>query len=261
MSRRSARALLLFFLTALAAAHDTWLQADPGHAPGSARRLSLTSGMAFPALDYAPLPERVERVWGGAPGAERPLAAPHRGAQALVFRAPATPGASAWAVQLKPKTLSMESAEVAHYLDEIHAGPELRRRWEQQPEPRHWREQYIKHAKALVSAAGSCASLASRPLGLGLELLLDTDLCALKPGDTLPVRAVQNGAARAGLVLSLVAAGGREIASRVTDAAGRAEFHVPSAGPWLLRATDLRPSALPGLDWQSDFTTLTFDLR
>ena len=261
MSLRWALALLIGLLSGPALAHDTWLQADPGDAPGTARRLNLTSGMAFPAPDYAPLPERVERAWGGAPGAETPLPVPRRGAKALVFRAPAIPGAAAWAVQLKPKTLSLEAAEVVHYLDEIHAAPELRRRWEQQPEPRHWREQYTKHAKALVGAAGSCAPLASRSLGLGLELLLDIDLCALKPRDMLPVRAVQNGAGRAGLALSLVAAGGREVASQTTDATGRAEFRVPAAGAWLLRATDLRPSTLPGLDWQSDFTTLTFDIR
>jgi len=44
-------------------AHDTWLISGRGSVPiGAVVTLDLTSGMEFPALDYAIEPERVEHV-------------------------------------------------------------------------------------------------------------------------------------------------------------------------------------------------------
>ncbi|MDP3859888.1 MAG: DUF4198 domain-containing protein [Stagnimonas sp.] len=250
--------LLLLAVAAPLSAHDTWLLADPAGVAGIPRQLALSSGMAFPKPEYAPLPERVERAWGGRAGAWQALPPPKRGAHALVFRPPAVAGPAAYAVLTLPKQLDMDLAEVEHYFDEIHAGPALRQHWQQQPEPRRWREQYRKHSKALVTVAGQCPELGEQALGLGLELLLEGDICALRPGEPLRVRALQGGVAKAGLSLALVGAGGREQANVSTDAEGRAQFRLPAAGAWLLRATDLRPATVPGLDWQSDFTTLTF---
>jgi hypothetical protein len=33
------------------------------------------------------------------------------------------------------------------------------------------------------------------------------------------------------------------------------------AGKWLLRGTELRSSNKPGIDWESDFTTLSFAVQ
>lgn len=258
MSRITALALLLL-IAAPSHAHDTWLLP----AQGAPDRLQLTSGMQFPQPDYAPRADRVERAWGGAEGRVAPLPKPKRGAQALEFRVSASSAPAAWAVQLRPRTLVMDQAEIGHYLDEIHAAPELRARWQQQPAPRRWNEEYRKHAKALShGVADHCPTLAAQPLGLGLELLIDADVCALRAGATLPLRALDAGAPKPGLVIALVGTGGREVAHAATDAEGRARLSLPSAGRWLLRATDLRPASAdrPELDWQSDFTTLTFEI-
>jgi uncharacterized GH25 family protein len=48
---------------------------------------------------------------------------------------------------------------------------------------------------------------------------------------------------------------------RTTDASGRVTFTLSKAGRWLLHGTDLRPSKRAGLDWESDFTTLTLSVR
>lgn len=258
MTRLAALALLLV-MAVPARAHDTWLLP----AKGAPERLQLTSGMQFPQPDYAPKVDRVERAWGGAEGRVAPLPKPKRGRQALEFRAALGSAPAAYAVQLWPKTLVMDPTEIGHYLDEIHAAPELRARWQQQPAPRRWNEEYRKHAKALWhGAAGPCPGLAAQPLGLGLELLIDADVCALRAGATLPLRVLDAGAPKPGLVIALVGADGREVAHVATDAEGRARLSLPSTGRWLLRATDLRPATAdrPELDWQSDFTTLTFEV-
>lgn len=48
---------------------------------------------------------------------------------------------------------------------------------------------------------------------------------------------------------------------KTTDERGRVTFPIPKHGRWLLRATDLRRSSKPGADWESDFATLTFEVR
>ena len=257
--RRIAALALLLATTAPLRAHDTWLLS----APDAPTRLQLTSGVVFPRPDYAPKVDRVERAWGGSEGRVQALRKPHRGTQALEFQTPPVAEPAAYAVQLWPKALVMDDGEIAHYLDEIHAGPELRARWQRQPAPRRWNEEYRKHAKALLRGdAESCPTLAAQPLGLGLELLIEADLCALAPGAALPLRALQGGAPKPGLVVALVGDDGRELAHASTDAKGRARLSLPSSGTWLLRATDLRPAPAnrPELDWQSDFTTLTFGI-
>jgi len=48
---------------------------------------------------------------------------------------------------------------------------------------------------------------------------------------------------------------------QTTDGEGRTSFRIKRAGRYLIRATELRPSTRPDLEWESDFTTLTVEIR
>lgn len=246
-------ALGLLCVSGLLSAHDTWLETGQGKA---VNQLHLTSGMAFPVLDYAIKPERVARAWGRTAKGEIELPKPVRGRHALMFRQGADAGS--YAVQLAPKTLELDADKVAHYLDEIHASEALRQRWRDTPEPRRWREEYVKNSKTLAARGAACATHFGDVLGLGLEIVPEVDPCLLPPGGMLTVKVLDRGAPKPAVMLALVAAGGREVAAFPTDAEGRASFTLPRRGRWMLRATDLRPASDPALDWQSDFTTYTF---
>ncbi len=245
--------LLALMLAATSlAAHDTWL-ADDGKGA-----LHLTSGMAFPALDYAIKPERVAQTWGRVGTSDVTLEPPQRQKHSLRYGAPTAKGeAAAFAVQLKPKTLELSEREVEHYLDEIHAAPALRELWSKAAVPRRWREEYVKHTKTLVPNPSGCGPLFAKPLGLDVEILPERDPC-LSQGGAISIRIVRGGVPVAGLALAAVDARGQERFSNTTDAEGRVQLPPLAPGRWLLRATELLPSAREGLDWQSDFTTLTF---
>jgi hypothetical protein len=198
----------------------------------------------------------VARAWGQTLQGEITLPPPRRQAHALVFAAPKASGL--FAVQLAPKALELSEDKVVEYLDEIHASAALRQTWQQAPAPRRWREQYRKHSKTLSAAGGDAARLYGQVLGLGMEVVLETNPATLAPGAPLHIRLLQQGVAKASLPVALVGEGGAETAVATTDAEGRALLVVPKPGRWLIRATDLRPSQQPGLDWESDFATLTF---
>ena len=243
-------------------AHDTYLVAARSFVdPESSMRLDLTSGMAFPALEYAIKADRVQTARGRLGGATFALAeAP--AAKSLAFTAPvAGPGVATLWVELAPKGLSLNEKQVREYVEEIGAPDSIRAAWEK-GKPKRWREIYTKHAKAFV-AVGKVAGDRSwaEPTGMSFELVPENDPTALHAGDALTVRLLERGEPVAGLAVGLVHAGGAKGELRKTDAAGRVTFRLDKVGRWLLRATELRASARQGTDWESDFTTVTFEVR
>jgi hypothetical protein len=254
-----------------AAAHDTWLV--PGRAslpPGVDATFALTSGGAYPALESAIAPERVVAARVRLGGRTAALPAPTKGARALRFRVPLRqPGVATVWVSLAPRTLTLDSAAVMHYLDEIAAPDSVRLAYLRQlpvDGRRRWRERYAKHAVAHVLVSSPLRprppadSSWARPAGLRLELLPLRDPTALRAGDTLAVRLLRRGAPLAEAAVSAAGPDGRALAARRTDEEGTVAFVLPSAGRWLLRTTDVRRAERGG-DWASDFATLTVAVK
>lgn len=96
---------------------------------------------------------------------------------------------------------------------------------------------------------------------MSLEIVPEKDPTAMRPGDELLVRVLRNGRPAAAFAVGLVRQGDAHGVLQSTDDQGHATFPVGKAGRWLLRATDLRRSTKPEADWESDFTTLTFEVR
>ena len=266
--RRSTRFLAFTFAAVLtgsaARAHDTWLL--PGkfrEAAGRKVELALTSGMAYPANESAIDPARIERSGVRLAGKTATLVVGEKGKDALHLAAalPAAGVATLW-VELHPRTLDLTPEQVEEYLAEIGAPSSVRERYLSAPAPRRWRETYTKHTKTFVrvgepSSDGSWAE----PIGLAFELVPESDPTGLKPGQDLAVRLLRDGKPAAGLAVGLVREGSGEAVMRTTDFDGRASFPLAMAGRWLLRATELRPIDGKDVDWESDFTTLTLEVR
>jgi len=254
----------------LALAHDTWLRSDTGTvAPGTRVTYHLTSGEGFAADDLAVDAKRVvdRGVWlGGRRLSLDPVAggpAPGKPGALLLRATLSAPGvAIAW-VRLAPRRLTLDSAKQVEYLDDIHAPESVLAPWRAKPAPRAWREEYTKHAKAVtrVRAVGDTSDVRDTtwavPVGLGLEIVPERNPTRLYEGDRLTVRVLRRGAPLAGLPLGAERDGGTPSEWQTTDASGRATFTLAKPGRWLLHGTDLRASRRAGLDWESDFTTLT----
>jgi len=232
-------------------------------APGSAVVLDLTSGMAFPALESAIKAERILRAKARLGGTTWSIEARKAGPKSLrlTVRLP-RPGVAALWVELAPKALELTPEQVEEYLAEIGASPAIRSAWGEAGPGRRWREVYSKHAKTYVRVGepGSDRSWAE-PCGLGLEIVPEADPTALRAGGELPVRILRDGKPFPSFPVGLVREGEAQGILQTTDAEGRTTFHLDKAGRWLLRGTDLRRSAKPGTEWESDFSTLTLDVR
>jgi uncharacterized GH25 family protein len=256
--------ILTLALSLPALAHDTWLLARTSAVqPGTPVTLELTSGMAFPAPETAIKPERIARAAVRLAGNTSDLEDRHAAAKFLQLKAqPSKPGIATLWVELAPKSIDLTPDQVKEYLDEIGAADAVRQAWAEMPEPRRWRELYSKHAKTYVRVGEPEGDRSwAEPVGMGLEIVPEKDPTALRPGEELPVRVLRNGAPFPSFSVGLMRQGDAHGILKTTDDQGRAVFRLDKPGRWLLRATDLRRAGKPEADWESDFTTLTFEVR
>ena len=257
-------ALLALALAMPALAHDTWLLPRRASVPpGTTVTLDLTSGMAFPANETAIKPDRVGRAGLRLAGETADLKDRRSASKSLQFTArPSRPGIATLWVEFAPKAIDLTPDQVEEYLDEIGASEEVRRAWGQAPEPRTWRETYVKNAKTYVRVGEPAADRSwAEPVGMSLEIVPETDPTALRAGDGLAIRVLRGGQPVSGFSVGLVRQGDAHGTLKTTDADGRASFQLAKPGFWLLRATDVRRSSKTEGEWESDFTTLTFEVR
>jgi uncharacterized GH25 family protein len=257
-------ALALAVLLSSTEAHDTWLLPDKFDvAPGATVTLDLTSGMAFPKLESGPKPERVQeakcRLAGQTIEFTQKIAGPN--SLQLKGELPQAGVATLW-VKLPSRTIDLKPDEVEHYLTEVSAPDSLRKQWTDMKEPRRWRESYTKHQKTFVRVGDPKTDRSwSEPVGSFLEIVPEADPTSLKPGDEFPVRVLKNGAPLAVFALNAVSAGEEKGETKQTDAEGRVRFRLNKGGAWLFRGTDIRKAIASDIDWESDFVTLTLEVR
>lgn len=254
--------LVVAFALGDAAAHDTWFEPRPSARAGEAR-LALGTGNRFPRQEFsvgeASLQQRGCVTRDGA-ATRLALDAVRDTGPALLMRVRRSQSGSAlscWAQQ-QPFELEIEPDKVAVYFQEIRPNDAVRAAWtEMQSRGVRWKERYTKHARIELPGR-SVSGVSSQPAGMGLEILLDGTNAAPRAGDTVGFQVLRDGQPLPDLAVEL-----RNDLSPLgfwgrTDAQGRVSFRVPLAGGWLLRGTDLRPSATVPDTWESRFVTLAF---
>lgn len=261
--RLSAVSMLIAALCSCALGHDTWLIPDRfAVARDSVVNLDLTSGMAFPALETSIKPDRIDRALCRLAGRTFELKDYSPAPKSLLFKAQLSePGIATMCVELKSRALVLTARLVNEYLDEIGAPDSIRQQWASAKKPRRWREEYTKHSKTFVRVGDPQSDRSwADPVGMQLEIVPEKDPTTLRPGDELALLVLKNGAPLAGIAVGIVSAGDAKGKIHKTGADGRAMLRLDRAGRWLVRVTELRKSSKAGIDWESDFTTLTFQV-
>lgn len=262
--RRLAVALAAALLSATAAGHDTWF-VDQGRSERGERLLALGSGNAYPVMETAVPVQQLEQSGCLVAGGRREslrwvMDAP----QALVMRTArpvaATAGVNCWA-QLAGIDIELDDAIVEPYLDEVQAPASVRERWAaQKARGLRWRERYVKHLRIDLDGEGAAALAAAAVDGLGMDVRLEAAR-PLRAGQPLRLQVLRGGRPVPGLAVELRHSDGAPGLWRRTDGAGQLEIALPDAGRWVLRATQLQPSASDPDRWESAFVTLAFAVQ
>lgn len=253
-------AALLILVASAAAAHDTWvLPARPAVPRGSEVSLDATSGMSFPALDFAIQPDRISVARSRLAGktAEIPRRTGAKHSLKLAVRPQGEGIACLW-IESKPKSIDLKPNEVREYLEEIGALDTVGKEWSAAGSTGRWREIYTKHAKTFVAVGAAEGDRSwAEPAGMRLEFVPEADPTRLQAKGDFSVRLLKEGRPLPEFPVGMVQAGQKTGEVRKTDANGRVSFTPDKKGWILLRATDLRRAGSPEADWESDFATLT----
>ncbi|HEY6219255.1 MAG TPA: DUF4198 domain-containing protein [Gemmatimonadaceae bacterium] len=256
-------------------AHETWLQPVNFVVDAPAPQIvRMTSGLGehFPSPDSAIEPDRVTQagVWLGL--LKYRLIRPVKTEHELEFTwLPMRTGLAAIYVSLAPKRLELPDSLIEPYFMEIGASSELRKQWADIPGPKRWRESYEKHAKTYVRIGndpltpvkvGKDSVAPWRPqVGFPLEIVPESDPTQLRVGDTLWTHVIFKYIRQANFTIAIYrdSAGKAEYVN--TGRTGRVAIPLTTAGNVLLAGVNLRRVREPGLEWRSDFTTMTFQVR
>lgn len=126
------------------------------------------------------------------------------------------------------------------------------------------RERYSRRAKSLIQVGTQTAAnqaIATRPIGLKLEIVPDRNPYALDASRMLPVHVLYNGRrlANATVKLTNLDNDAKPVALATTDRAGRARFRIPAQGKWLLNVVWGEPvTGNAKIDFDTTFSSLTF---
>jgi hypothetical protein len=125
------------------------------------------------------------------------------------------------------------------------------------------REFYSRRAKALIQvgrAGAADGALATRPVGLTLEVVPLRSPYALGPDHKLPIQILFEGRPLPGALVKLtrLESDARPLQTARSNDRGRVTFTVPQSGSWLVNVIWTKPIAHRDADFQTTFSSLTF---
>lgn len=249
-------------------AHDLFLIPEAAAPdPGATIRVALHVGEVFPGEPVDWRPERAREFFqldgkgrtdlDGRKASGQPLM------PSLTVR---SPGSTLVALVTEPSYIEIAAPAFRDYLkaeghDDI---LEMRAKLRQEKSP--GRERYRRWVKTLVNAGGEASDVALKNLNLTIEIVPEAQPGAVRPGGSLPVRALFEGTPYAGGKLCATHAGFSTKPDTYAwcgrlDGAGRASVPIEAPGWQLLRITRMRALAGDGrADWVSYWASLTFEV-
>lgn len=239
-------------------AHDLWIEPSSFRpAVGERVDASLRVGEHLAGDPMPRIPTLVERfTLGNSPLVGRPGADP--AGSAVV----AAPGLQWIGYQSKPYPMAIEAAKFDAYLKEEGLERVIAARAKKGQSAAPGRERFYRCAKALLNVPGATGS-ADVPLGFTLELVPRKNPYALRVGDALPVTLTYRGKPIANVLVVAMSKHAPNKAVRArTDVRGRVSLPLHERGFWLVKAVHMEAApADAGVDWESWWASLTFDLQ
>jgi hypothetical protein len=171
------------------------------------------------------------------------------------------------AVELRPRPIELSAEDFNEYLAHEGLNHVLQAREKAKKNDDLGRELYAKFAKSILHLGSPEEEVATKPIGLKLEIVPQRDPASVSPGEKLTLKVLFDGKplsnAQLGIV-SDVAPGnaveeGEPYLTTLTSFEGIASIPISSPGTWLVRLVHMIPAGdgKPH-DWESFFSTLTF---
>ncbi len=248
------------------AAHDTWLVPKQFVVePGKPVQVALNTSEAFPTSEAAAAPDRIASFEAVTVGGRVAVAGYRAEGKSLVAEVTPGPGLTLVAAATHPRLIVLKPEQFDEYTTAERLEAIVAARKASGDDKKDGRERYSKIAKLALCAMGREGAPPWEPLGLRVEIVPLLNPCYLEKGDRLDVEVLFDGKPLANVWVTGGYEGvhGHEYPVWVrTDAEGRAEIPLDRSGAWFVRVLHMVPSReFEDADWQSWFSTLTFEVR
>lgn len=264
--RNLAGCLLAFSMSGAAAAHDFWLQPRSWQAvPGVPMPISFEVGHGDSRERWAAGADKLVALkdidYGGGTDL-RPLFRPG-GTQPHLTRTFRREGLHIIGMVSADSKSDLPAIRFNDYLKLEGLTPAIAARARAGRSNTNGRELYSRRSKALIKVGQSRPTddrLATRPIGLSLEVVPLRNPYSLGPAHVLPVQILFEGRPLPGALvkLTLLESDALPLRTARTDARGRVNFRVPPSGSWLVNVIWTKAIAARDADFQTTFSSLTF---
>lgn len=174
------------------------------------------------------------------------------------------PGTYVVGISTKTREIDLKAAEFNDYLAHDGIPDVLAARRKSRELNKNVRERYSKHVRAVFQVGDARSEQFRTPLNYPVEIIPQRNPYLLKVGQVLPVLCTLEGKP---LRNQFVMAGweGRDgklqsISAR-TDREGIARFRLRKAGKWYVKMIHMTPIKEPGINYESKWATLTFEIK
>jgi uncharacterized GH25 family protein len=163
-----------------------------------------------------------------------------------------------------PQEVSLSATDFNRYLEEEGIHPILDERRRTGSLDRAARERYAKYAKTLIQVGNQRSPSFAAVLGYRAELVPLGNPYVLRPVAELRVRCLLDGTPLTDQEVIIGGAddSGRAFPERVlrSDGNGLVTVRLDQLGKWYLKFVHMVPGRAPGVDYESSWATLTFEL-
>lgn len=259
--------ILLLTLVASIFAHDLFLKTDSFFLkPNSKFTVKIMNGTfqtSEGAVSYARLND-VSVVSAGKTA--HPQETDFTKDETTAFLNLKTGAAGTYVVGLSTKTreIALKAADFNEYLKEDGLPDTLEERRTTGELEKDAKERYAKHVKAILQVGKKRTDDYKTILGYPVELVPQQNPYSLKKGDTIEILCLKDGKPLAGQV---VLAGREEKGKMIaapnerSDANGMIKLRLDGTGKWYVKFINMTKLDDPNLNYESKWTTLTFELK
>jgi len=179
------------------------------------------------------------------------------------------PGTCVVGVSIAPRLIELTADEFNEYLEHDGVLDTLEARRRQGIADRGVVERYSKHVKTVIQVGGSHTDAYDHRFGYPVEIVPLANPAGLAAGHTLEVLVLADGKPLAGQLAYASYSGfhyhdghgpHREAATVRTDNEGVARIDITRRGRWYVRLIHMVPVDEEGVDYESNWATLTFEV-
>ena len=169
-------------------------------------------------------------------------------------------------VSTLPRMIDMSAKEFLEYLEHEELTDLISKRAQQGISELPVREKYSKHVKSLLQVGEQRTQDFGKALGYPIEFVPVQNPYALKVGDQVSFKLLFQGKPLASHTVHVSSrpSGIDPFAEETvfrTDAEGVVSFVIKEAGAWYLATIHIEESSVPGVDYESNWATITFGVK